>query len=271
MARSAREPLEVRVDRGERLVPARERRAARRSRTRIGLGLGDASPARPGGPLERAGGVAAAQPAARGVVGVVGGEPRVAVVELLEQLARVGPVRLVGPRQREQVGRRQPLVAVARERLQRRANPASAPLQSSLRGTSPRPAWRRRAGRTAPARRGRTGPACRPRGPVRLRRPGVVVVIADRLRERGAREGERERRRGDRRAARDAHQQTTNRARHLQKISGREGQVSRERPRPRRRGGPRPGEPDDRVVVVELVAAHLDAPANLDRPAPTAA
>ncbi len=140
VARPDREPRRGGSSRAASASSQRVERAQRVDADQIGLGLGDAPLGHLAGPLERAGVVAAPQPAAGGVVGVVGGELRVAVVELLEQLPGVGPVRLVGARQRQHVGRRQPLVAAARERLQRPREPRLGAAPSRRCGSSRRPA-----------------------------------------------------------------------------------------------------------------------------------
>ena len=199
-------------------------------RIRIGLGLGDAPLRHLAGPFDRARVVAPPQPAAGGVVGVVGRQPRIAVVELFEQLPGVGPVRLVGARQRQEVGRRQPLVAAAWERLQRAHEPRlgaapvlAAELFGGRLGGAVLEEWLQPVAverdRLAGMRRGRD------RGSVGF------VIAADRLRERRVHEGqgegcdedERERRR-DRRAASDGH---TNRLRTTRATCKKEGQVSR--------------------------------------------
>ena len=222
------EPRQVALEGRQRLVPAIER-AQRIDADQIGLGLGDAPLRHLAGPLDRAGVVAAPQPAAGGVVGVVRRQLRVAVVELLEQLARVGPVGLVGPRQRQQVGRRQPLVPVARQRLQRarEARLGAAPVVAAelLGGRLGGAVLEERLQPVAVERDRFPGV----RGGRRGRRVGLLVA-ADRLRERRSRqgrlnkshdEGERERRR-DRRAASDGH---SNRLRTTRATCKKEGQL----------------------------------------------
>ena len=225
VARAAGEALEMRVDRRQRVVPA-DQRAERVDLDQIRFGLGDGARRDLGGPVDGASVVAAPQPAAGRVVGVVGGELGVTVVELLEQLPRVGPVRLVGPGQRQQVGGGAPLVAAAGQRLQRAGEPGlgSIPVVG------------------AKLLRRLLGGAVLEEG----LQPGVVegdrlaggvgwgsfdggrlvVIAAGWLRERNAREGERERRRGDRRAARDGHK---NRLRTARTTCKKEGPISRQK------------------------------------------
>ncbi len=198
-------------------------------RIEIGLGLGDAPLRHLAGPLDRPRVVAAPQPAAGGVVGVVGRQLRIAVVELLEQPPGVCPVRLVGARQRQEVGRRRVFVAAARERLQRAGEPrlGGAPVVATE-------ALGGRLGRAMLEERLQPFAVERDRlaGVRGGRARGSVIVVADRLRERRVHEGqvnegddedERERRR-DRRAASVGH---TNRLRTTCATCKKEGQVSR--------------------------------------------
>ena len=116
--RARGEALEIGAQRFQHLAPAAER-ALGVDRDQDRLRLGDRSLGDPAAPLERAGGVTPPQPAARGVVGVVGRELGIAGVEVLEQRARVGPLRLVGLGQRQQVARRAPLGRRLGQRLHR--------------------------------------------------------------------------------------------------------------------------------------------------------
>jgi len=214
---------EVAVERSERVVPAEER-AQRVDADELRLGLGDGPPRHPLRPLDRAGGVPAPQPAAGGVVGVIRGQSRVALEQLLEQLAGVRPLGLVGAREGQHVGGGEPLLAPARQRadrlgetgLGRRPVLAAEGLRRLPRGGVLEERLQPAAiegDRLTPRLRGRHGP---------LDRARLLVVIAGRGAKRGReQEGERRRAQPQGKTARDQHLQGTNRLTRLQNSADR--------------------------------------------------